>query len=261
MTLRNGRPFTGAWTQAILALATSLVMTGLARAIETTSPAQPTSVIELFTSQGCSSCPPADALMARLAKRPEILVLSMPIDYWDYIGWKDTLALSDFTARQKAYAAARGDGHVYTPQAIIDGLLHAVGSDATEIDDATRLAYGEKGALSVPLRVHREDGRLIAEVGGAPADAAKWGGFWVLRVARTRTVTIGRGENSGRTITYTNVVRAMQRIGDWTGVPAKYEIDPATLTSPDSDFYVLMLQASSGGKPGAILAAQKGDGL
>jgi hypothetical protein len=218
-------------------------------------------VIELFTSQGCSSCPPADALMAKLAKKPGTIVLSLPVDYWDYIGWKDTLASPDFSARQKAYAAARGDGHIYTPQAVIDGLRHAVGSDLTEIDDAAELAFGEDGALSVPLKVHRENGRLIAEVGAAPEGAAHWGAFWVVHVAKSRTVSIGRGENHGRTITYTNVVRAMHKVGNWSGAAARYEIGPGDLAAPDSDAYVLMLQASSGGKPGAILAAQKGAGF
>src|SRR5262245_64759959 len=94
--------------------------------------AEPRAVVELFTSQGCSSCPPADALLGKLAHDPDVIALSLPIDYWDYIGWKDTLALPGHTNRQKAYSRARGDRNVYTPQAIVNGAAQALGSDATD---------------------------------------------------------------------------------------------------------------------------------
>jgi hypothetical protein len=199
--------------------------------------------------------------MEKLAQAPGTIVLSLPVDYWDYIGWKDTFASPAFTARQKAYALSRGDGHVYTPQVVIDGLRHAVGSDPVEIDDASRLVAGEKGAMGVSLQSHREHGRLLVDVGGAPEGAAKWGAFWLFHVAKTRTVSIGRGENAGRTVTYTNVVRGMDKVGNWSGEPARYEIEEDGLKTPDAETYVLLLQASSGGKPGAILAASKGDGF
>lgn len=93
------------------------------------APARIGAVVELFTSQGCSSCPPADRLLSTLARAPNMIALSLPIDYWDFIGWHDTLASPTFTARQKAYAAARGDGRVYTPQVVVDGLVDAIGSD------------------------------------------------------------------------------------------------------------------------------------
>ena len=218
-------------------------------------------VIELFTSQGCSSCPPADRLMAKLAADPSDIVLSYSVDYWDYIGWKDTFASPDFTARQKAYALARGDGHVYTPQVIVDGLRHAVGSDIGEIDTAIKLCRGEKGAMSVPLSVHHENGRLIVDVGDAPEEAGKWGALWLVHVAKSKIVKIGRGENAGRTITYTNVVRGVDKVGNWTGQPARYEIQEESLKTPDADSYVLLLQAGMPAKPGAILAASKGEGL
>src|ERR1700761_4768947 len=98
--------------------------------------AEPRAVVELFTSQGCSSCPPADKVIGELAKDPSVIALSMPIDYWDYLGWKDTLADSGFSARQKAYSKARGDREVYPPQAIINGSAHVVGSDRDGIENA-----------------------------------------------------------------------------------------------------------------------------
>src|ERR1700755_733547 len=98
--------------------------------------ADPRAVVELFTSQGCSSCPPADKLMGELSKDPSIITLSMPIDYWDYLGWKDTLADSRFSARQQAYSPMRGERDVYTPQAVVNGSLHVIGSDRAGIEGA-----------------------------------------------------------------------------------------------------------------------------
>ena len=95
-------------------------------------------VLELFTSQGCSSCPPADRILSQFARDPDVLALSFPVDYWDYIGWKDTLAAPNYTARQKAYASASGKGQIYTPQVIVNGLTDAVGSDLGAIEQAER---------------------------------------------------------------------------------------------------------------------------
>ena len=105
--------------------------------------ATPVTVIELFTSQGCSSCPTADALLESYADRPDVVALTLPVDYWDYLGWKDTLASPKFSARQRTYAKARGDGRVYTPQVVINGLQHAVGSSATDIDRAIAVHQAE----------------------------------------------------------------------------------------------------------------------
>ena len=98
--------------------------------------AEPRAVIELFTSQGCSSCPPADKLAGELAQDPSLLVMSLPIDYWDYLGWKDTLASPGHTNRQRAYSKARGDREVYTPQVVVNGMAHVLGSDRSAIDSA-----------------------------------------------------------------------------------------------------------------------------
>src|SRR6185295_2227791 len=99
---------------------------------------EPRAVIELFTSQGCSSCPPADKLIAEYAHDPSVIALSLAVDYWDYLGWKDTLALAGHTKRQRAYASARGDRQVYTPQAVVDGAVHTLGSDKAAIERAIR---------------------------------------------------------------------------------------------------------------------------
>jgi hypothetical protein len=222
----------------------------------TNAPAEAvTSVLELFTSQGCSSCPPADRLLSTLAHDPSLIVLTFPIDYWDFIGWKDTLAEPSFTARQKAYAAARGDSHVYTPQAIIDGLVDRVGSDRAAIEHAEAAYKGHNGILAIPMQLQEADGTLKIDIGAGQGGPA---GIYVLRVMRSRTVAIGRGENSGRNVTYTNVVRAMRKIGDWDGT--KQKISLMELRG-DDEGYVVLVQQGSPDRPGAILAAAKTPGL
>src|SRR5919204_4107925 len=113
--------------------------------------ADPRAVVELFTSQGCSSCPPADKVIGDLAKDPSIIALSMPIDYWDYLGWKDTLADSRFSARQKAYSHVRGDRDVYTPQAVVNGAAQVIGSDRAGIEGAINDTGKADGVMSVPV--------------------------------------------------------------------------------------------------------------
>jgi hypothetical protein len=225
------------------------------------SPDGPPLVLELFTSQGCSSCPPADALLKRLASRPNVVAVSLPVDYWDYIGWKDTFAMHAFTARQRAYAKTRGDMHVYTPQVVIDGVGHAVGSDQGEIEKMGRMLRGQKGALMVDLKIHEEGDKLVADIGAAPKGCPDTAALVLMLVGHARTVAIGRGENAGRTVTYTNVVRAMSKVGDWTGEQKRIEIPADKLKSPDTDGYVLLLQVGTIAWPGAVLAAAKGPGL
>src|SRR5437899_3718571 len=113
--------------------------------------ADPRAVVELFTSQGCSSCPPADRIIGELAKDPNVVALSMPIDYWDYLGWKDTLADSRFSARQKAYSHMRGDRDVYTPQVVVNGSAQVIGSDRAAIEGAIKNTGKAEGVMSVPV--------------------------------------------------------------------------------------------------------------
>lgn len=218
----------------------------------TTAPATPRGVIELFTSQGCSSCPAADRLLGDLAKSPDLIVLSLPVDYWDYIGWKDTLADPAFTARQKAYAAQRGDGQVYTPQAVIDGLTHVVGSDRMEISGALTSSARHRGALTVPVGLAVSDGKLAINVGAATPDGPRKATVWLLDTIPSKTVSIGRGENSGKSVTYTNVVRKISKLGDWIGEPAHFEM----ASRLNAGGYVVLLQADEPG-PGPILGAAK----
>ena len=208
-------------------------------------------VVELFTSQGCSSCPPADRYLAELAKDPGLLVLSWPVDYWDYIGWKDTFASPAFTARQRAYASARRDDQVYTPQAVIDGVTHAVGNDRDRVQEALD-ANGR--TLSCVITLADRDGKIgidVAPKGGASGSAT----VWLLRVLRTANVAIGRGENKGRSVTYTNVVREAISLGEWSGGAAHFDATRPKLG--EGEGLVAILQTGTAAKPGAILAAAK----
>jgi len=217
--------------------------------------AVPKAVVELFTSQGCSSCPPADRLLNTLSHNPDLIALSFP----DYIGWKDTLASPLFTERQKAYAMVRGDGHVYTPQMVVDGQSDVVGSDSDEVSRAIDTNKGRGGALTVPIRLRDSTGTMHIEIGAGAGDLAHArAGVFILRVVHTRTVTVERGENRGHSLTYTNVVRAMRRVADWHGEAASFDL---TELKAEGEGYVVLLQQGTQEQPGTILAAAKSSGL
>lgn len=235
----------------------ALVMAGIAGQAAA-SPA-PKAVIELFTSQGCSSCPPADEFLRELAGRDDIVALSLPVDYWDYLGWKDTLALSAFTARQRAYASARNDKQVYTPQVVINGLKPIVGSDRAKIESVIAKSVNN-GALPVPVAISEAGSSVLVDIGSSPGGATS-GEVWLLPVAKAREVAIGRGENKGRTITYANVVRGMVKLGEWSGQPARFELPLASAMAGDAETYVVLLQTADELRPGAMLGAAKGPGF
>jgi hypothetical protein len=212
---------------------------------------EPKAVIELFTSQGCSSCPPADRLMGELVSDDDLIVLSLPVDYWDYLGWRDTLALHAHTERQKAYAAVRGDRQVYTPQAMVDGIAQQVGSERDSIE---RAVAELKGKLAVPVKLKRDGENIEIDVGSGAGQPAA---VWLLAVVRSKTIAIGRGENRGKTITYNNVVRSWQQLGAWAGKAVHHSVPLARFASNDADFVVVMLQSGSAEAPGPIYGAAK----
>jgi hypothetical protein len=223
---------------------------------------EPHSVIELFTSQGCSSCPPADRLLSELAARPEIVALSFPVDYWDYIGWKDTLASPSFTARQKAYGVMLGNRQanmpqtqVYTPQAIVDGLDEAVGSDRLALEQTIAKLKADQTAMRLSIHLIDTGDSLRIEI---PAGTGFPASVLVLRVAHKSTVKVGRGENAGHIFTYTNVVRAVHKLADWDGKPAIFTFPTI---KGEGEGYVVLLQQGGIEKPGIILAAAKTSGL
>lgn len=218
-------------------------------------------VLELFTSQGCSSCPPADKLLGKLARQPGIYALSLPVDYWDYIGWKDTFASPEFSARQRAYARVRNDGRVYTPQVLVNGLTHAVGSNLQAIRYQARKAHGVQGAMTISMKVETRGGKVICIIGAATPLAPKKANLLLFRILGSREVSIGRGENHGRKVRYTNIVHSIEKVGAWTGAPKQIEISEKHLKRGGAEGWMLLLQAGTEKKPGAILAAAKAKGF
>ncbi|CAL74342.1 conserved hypothetical protein [Bradyrhizobium sp. ORS 278] len=218
--------------------------------------ADPRAVIELFTSQGCSSCPPADKVLGELARDPNIIALSLPIDYWDYLGWKDTLADSRFTARQRAYSRARGDREVYTPQAVVNGSVHVIGSDREAIEGAIEETAQAGNAMSVPVRLSIEGQELTVSVAAATEHTLrKHGEVWVCSIARAVPIQVGRGENSGRELTYYNVVRSLLKLGDWNGTSVSWSVPLEKIAREGVDGAVVYVQDGSRDRPGPMLGA------
>jgi hypothetical protein len=218
---------------------------------------RPTTVVELFTSQGCSNCPPADALVRKMSTEPGVVALSYSVDYWDYLGWKDTAARPEFTRRQRAYAETRGDRSIYTPQVVINGRLHAVGSDRTAIDRQITALTDDGRLLDVPVDFEVTREALVIRIGDVPEDRPRPSAtVWLIHFEKARTVQIGRGENSGRVVTYANLVRSMQPVGMWKGTALRLELPRRETTSDPNGGCAVLVQVDTDGAPGPILGAR-----
>jgi hypothetical protein len=211
-------------------------------------------LLELFTSQGCSSCPAADKLLGELSADPSVVALSVPIDYWDYLGWKDTLANPGHSARQRAYAHLRGDRQVYTPQIVVNGAAHALGSDHTAIDRAIAQTDQKPGVMSLPVLLSMGGSGLSVQIDAAKTDHAV-GEVWLCPLMKAVQVSIDRGENRGRTITYHNVVRNWIKLGDWSGTQASWNVPISEIEASDGDAAAVMVQEGTHEKPGIVLGA------
>jgi hypothetical protein len=210
-------------------------------------------VIELFTSQGCSSCPPADKLLGELATDPSLIAISLSIDIWDYLGWRDTLADPLNTMRWQAYSKARGDRERYTPQAIVNGVAHTIGSDRGGIDKAIAKSRQNASVMSVPVTLEmRGNGRLGVSV---PERSGAGGEILILGLSKAVTVAIPRGENKGRTITYHNVVRRWLKAEHWEGTAKSVSAAFDAQQRQDIDSVAVLLQGGSTDMPGALLGA------
>lgn len=221
----------------------SLLAPPLARAED-----RPLTVIEMFTSQGCSSCPPADALLGVMAQRDDILALSMHVDYWDYIGWKDPFALPINSARQRVYARKMGSSYVYTPQAVVQGMAHATGSSRREID---KLIDDLKGAKRVEIAAVRTGDAVRIDIPG-DVFADEQAVVYVCAVDAKHETQIRRGENAGNTYAYFNVVRDMTEVGTWNGAAARIEVPDGAVSLDGHDKAAVLVQSS---KTGRILGA------
>jgi hypothetical protein len=237
-----------------LLIASFAIATFVITSVAAARAGEPRAVLELFTSQGCSSCPPADRLVGQLANDPSLVALSVPIDYWDYLGWRDTLASPAHSARQRAYARARGDGQVYTPQIVVNGSADALGSDQAAVERAIAQTDRKTGVMSLPVTLAVSGATLNIAVTGddktpAPAEV------WLCPLAKTVSVAIGRGENRGRTITYHNVVRNWLKLGTLTDTPSTWNVPIAQIKADGIDAAAVMVQEGSHDKPGVILGA------
>jgi hypothetical protein len=218
--------------------------------------ADPRAVVELFTSQGCSSCPPADKIIGELAKDPSVIALSLPIDYWDYLGWKDTLADSRFSARQHAYSQMRGDRDVYTPQAVINGEVHVVGSDRAGIEDAILDTTKSDGVMSVPVSMTLSGRQLNVSVAAShPGSSANHGEIWICAISKAVPILIGRGENRGHEVTYHNVVRNLLKVGDWNGTAQNWSVPLENISREGVDAAAVYVQDGNHERPGPMLGA------
>jgi hypothetical protein len=218
--------------------------------------ADPRAVVELFTSQGCSSCPPADRILGELAKDPSVIALSMPIDYWDYLGWKDTLADARFSARQKAYSQVRGDREVYTPQVVVNGSAHVIGSDRAGIESASNTTKKADDVMSVPVTMTQSGKEISVSVAASGnAAAIMHGEVWICSVSKSVPISIGRGENGGQKVTYHNVVRNLIKVGDWNGTAGTWTVPLENISRDGVDAAVVYVQDGSRDRPGAMLGA------
>lgn len=206
-------------------------------------------VVELFTSQGCSSCPTADEFLMELVARPDIIALSMHVDYWDYIGWKDTFAQPQFTLRQKSYAKAIGSRTIYTPQMIVNGLDRVEGNSPETVLTAINEQKG--GTPSVDLQLDRQGDMLTIKANNLKRLEGPTR-IELFRYMPKATVEIGRGENAGLEVTYVNIVTQWTPLGIWAGE------GPVELVAPaEGDAPLVVIVQSEG--PGEILAAAKLD--
>ncbi|MFU8864220.1 MAG: DUF1223 domain-containing protein [Rhodobacterales bacterium] len=203
-------------------------------------------LVELFTSQGCSSCPPADAFLHALSARDDVIALALHVDYWDYIGWKDSFAQPAFTKRQKAYAKAGGRRSVYTPQMIIAGQDHVIGTHEEDVGILIRRhTLRDSG---VELAVSLGDGGQVSIQAEAPATLTGPVIIYLARYTPHQTVEITRGENAGKTVGYTNVVSEWTTIGEWD---PKEPLRMQTKVTGDAPGVVVLQKSNAG----AVVAA------
>lgn len=230
-----------------LALAANIVVAGAALA--ETLHIQPKAVVELFTSQGCASCPPADALLTALADRDDVVALAYHVDYWDYVGWKDTFAQEAYSDRQRAYAKSWGSSRIYTPQMVVNGARPVVGSRRNEVQQAV-------GRANLPLAMDLSlTGDLLKISVPAKAELSD-AVIWLVTYMNRADVKIDSGENAGKTMVYTQVVTGRQVLGMWESeAGAELKLPLGEVLGAANTGIAIVVQQERGGLPGAILAA------
>ncbi len=221
---------------------------------------KPKGVVELFTSQGCYSCPPADKLVGEYAKGKDVLALSWHVDYWDYLGWKDIFASPENTQRQYSYARALRERQVYTPQAVINGRTHAVGSNKREINKLLKLMQESNRGMTVPIDVIVSGESMKIAV--ANSEQANDATLYMVFFNKEHEVKIKRGENGGKTLSYHNVVHSSQALGMIKASGFQTEFPMVEMKKRGFDGSALILQKNdSQGNPSAIIGATVITGL
>jgi hypothetical protein len=202
-------------------------------------------VVELFTSEGCSSCPPADKLLGELRERQYVLPLTFHVDYWDYIGWKDRYGDPSFTRRQYAYAEAQGTSMVYTPQMIVAGALDVVGNDEKAVNQALKTAYTRNSMYRIQV-LREEDGKVVAQFPEAPIGVPAT--IWLVTYQKSAESHVEAGENAGQKLMTYNVVRSLKKVGTWTGAATEVELtlDPAAKAQGPDACAIIANQAEHG---------------
>jgi hypothetical protein len=209
----------------------------------------PRAVLELFTSQGCPSCPKADAMLKELAARPDIITLAYHVDYWDYMGWSDTFGSRANSDRQRDYAESWGSSRIFTPQLVVNGRKGVVASRRPDVGSAI-----EQAALRLPVSVKADNGMLVIEIPGQAGlgDAR----VWLVPFIDAASVAIDRGENEGKTVSYTHIVTGRQILGMWeSGSGAHFKLPLDEVLADPANGAVVMVQQENSGLPGPILGA------
>lgn len=210
----------------------------------------PKAVLELFTSQGCASCPKADAMLTEMSKRPDVLALAYHVDYWDYIGWQDTFGTKENSDRQRDYAESWGSSRIFTPQLVVNGKGGLVGSKR---DAVTKALGGASLPLDVKL-VEAAGDMLQISVPGKPGQGDAM--IWLVTFLDHADVTIERGENEGKKVAYTQIVTGRQVLGMWKAdAGAELTLPLSEVLTGRSNGAVILIQADRGGLPGPILGA------
>ncbi len=201
-------------------------------------------LVELYTSQGCSSCPPADALMHELAQRSDVIPLALHVDYWDYIGWADNFANPEHTARQQGYARVAGARSIYTPQMIIGGEDHVIGTKPMELAD--NIMSQKTDPTGVDVSISRS-GDQVHITGQTARNLPNGTVVQIVRYTPEQTVSIRRGENAGRELSYANIVTDWRAVGEWRGTDDLDMVVDVTGTEP----IVVVVQEPG---PGSVMA-------
>jgi len=231
----------------LLAVLLTVAAFGPAMAGETRD--KPKAVLELFTSQGCSSCPPADAMLEQMSKNPDYIALAYHVDYWDYIGWPDTYGTKANSDRQRDYAASWGSSRIFTPQMVVNGIKGVVASRKSDVESAI-----DSGSLHLPVALSSTDDML--EVAIAGDDSMEPAVVWLVSFIDRADVEITRGENEGKTVAYTQIVTGRQALGMWEPASGAHFKLPLSEVLPEpANGAVIMVQQERNGLPGRILGA------